>query len=564
MLGFQVILLAGLFVLAGCKTPEIGALEHSHQGYAEAYGAVNNDQMLLNLARMANGDPAYFIQLGTFSAQYQFNASLGFNPNNVQNSPGFYPSSSSTPVGLTPPTFSSGSISEATSEYTKDALTFGGSAMIGAQASPNFQFLPITGTNLTGFVFNPITDKVFLTLYDQGYSADTLARMMLSEITTSSSDGSPETFENNPYDPTYGRFLDTCDLLRFDQLAGWLVVGPQGEPKPVYSGPVDAIPKMSDVVTAINANLKVSYNSTTKILDISQKQSVGAGFKLGEVGPAVQRLAINNLKGGTMLPSVEYSNTLAMSVPHGTFTEIYSEETNNFEIVPQSEPDKTSTELKAFRLAKSIVAASDSAEQLKTHTVESAMFHAANEERWYRAKAKAMGNPDLKVLLKYDAVLGFEQDLDSPIPGTSTSIRQSLCKNRSLAGCFGSQHEKFEALYDLIATNATAAQVLLNLSGDITFGKDENGPYAVVFRDTGLPLLARPIMLITRDKDEAPFDRVLVELKYGDGSPKHYYCIGDRGESIENRSVFTLLSYLFAQAGVSTQNLPVQQLIQVP
>ena len=39
--------------------------------------------------------------------------------------------------------------------------------------------------------------------------------------------------------------------------------------------------------------------------------------------------------------------------------------------------------------------------------------------------------------------------------------------------------------------------------------------------------------------------------------------VGRADDNNQDRTVFTMLSYLFAQTAISTQNLPVQQLIQV-
>jgi hypothetical protein len=72
----------------------------------------------------------------------------------------------------------------------------------------------------------------------------------------------------------------------------------------------------------------------------------------------------------------------------------------------------------------------------------------------------------------------------------------------------------------------------------------------------------RPLMKMTRDSTELPPDTKLVDIDYGDRGSRNYF-VGDPKDVDQNRSVFTMLSYLFAQASISTQNLPVQQLIQV-
>jgi len=75
-------------------------------------------------------------------------------------------------------------------------------------------------------------------------------------------------------------------------------------------------------------------------------------------------------------------------------------------------------------------------------------------------------------------------------------------------------------------------------------------------------------MKLTReDGEEAPYNPT-AEIPYG-GDLRKLYFVADpmsgpnRWHITQNRTVFTMLTYLFAQTAVSTQNLPVQQLIQV-
>lgn len=80
----------------------------------------------------------------------------------------------------------------------------------------------------------------------------------------------------------------------------------------------------------------------------------------------------------------------------------------------------------------------------------------------------------------------------------------------------------------------------------LTVGPGENLPYYVLTKIEYSDL--------TRYSDPT---------RYSDLTNQTYY-VGDLKDETQNRTVFTLLSYLFAQAAISTQNLPVQQLIQVP
>jgi hypothetical protein len=74
----------------------------------------------------------------------------------------------------------------------------------------------------------------------------------------------------------------------------------------------------------------------------------------------------------------------------------------------------------------------------------------------------------------------------------------------------------------------------------------------------------RPLMTLTRPNEHPP-EFILTHLEYGGSRSKgktEYY-VGDGPDSSQDRTVFTMLSYLFQQATVSTQNLPVQQTIRL-
>jgi hypothetical protein len=66
-------------------------------------------------------------------------------------------------------------------------------------------------------------------------------------------------------------------------------------------------------------------------------------------------------------------------------------------------------------------------------------------------------------------------------------------------------------------------------------------------------------MKLTYGDNELSPHAKLVEVNYDNV----LYSVGDAEGTIQNRTVFTMLSYLFSQTAISTQNLPVQQLIRV-
>jgi len=99
---------------------------------------------------------------------------------------------------------------------------------------------------------------------------------------------------------------------------------------------------------------------------------------------------------------------------------------------------------------------------------------------------------------------------------------------------------------------------------DIIFTNKNNPIIATVKASTlDIPLEdVRPILTLTEfSPEERRHLNKLVEIDYKDTK----YIIGDE-EGVEksyNRSVFSLISYLYAIVGIDPQKLPIQQLIQV-
>jgi hypothetical protein len=114
-------------------------------------------------------------------------------------------------------------------------------------------------------------------------------------------------------------------------------------------------------------------------------------------------------------------------------------------------------------------------------------------------------------------------------------------------------------------------------------GKDSNGLYARVYYDNRNYFLVRPLMTLTYNDDGArtnrvqPTRRASGEVQSPPFLPPSFqedvrvnyegttYVVGDPEGAIvtQNRTVFTILSFLFGQTAINTQNLPIQQLIRV-
>ena len=167
------------FLFAGCAGPTV--LKSDYVGYARDYGELSNKQLLLNLARLANDEPAFFLQLVGISSGYTMNQAVAVNPSATKNIPGYYKSAQSQGLGAIPPT-GGDTVASSVGEYTKGALGVSGSLNVAKTESPIFQYTPITGSNYVQTAFYPIDKKVFYTFYDQGYPADWLARVMFENV----------------------------------------------------------------------------------------------------------------------------------------------------------------------------------------------------------------------------------------------------------------------------------------------------------------------------------------------------------------------------------------------
>src|SRR5471030_28492 len=65
-------LLGIVIFLSGCAAP---AMRNQFRNYNEAYADSLNQQMLLNLARLENGHPAYYLAIGAIDQKYTFSSS---------------------------------------------------------------------------------------------------------------------------------------------------------------------------------------------------------------------------------------------------------------------------------------------------------------------------------------------------------------------------------------------------------------------------------------------------------------------------------------------------------
>lgn len=175
----------------GCQTAHI--LEIEHNELSETFGDVSNRQLLLNLARLSQNEPAYFIQLGTFESQATVTGTTSLGPETY----GWNIDPLGSHAGFSKTAGLSGTLGGTISE------------------SPIFNFVPLTGDVFAKIFLTPISDQTvcdFLT--KMNYYPDVIIRTMVHSIEIKSKDGSVEFLNNEPLDDnSYAKFIVLCHEL---------------------------------------------------------------------------------------------------------------------------------------------------------------------------------------------------------------------------------------------------------------------------------------------------------------------------------------------------------------
>jgi hypothetical protein len=440
------LLIALAVACGGCAST---VLEHASARYSEAYGDIVNRQMLLNLARLSHNEPAHFIQLGTFTANYKFSAGAGFAPSHVRQTT---------------------RAADAVSDAIQETLTLGGTLAAGAEESPSFQFLPLSGNIFTKAVYTPVAPSVFLALLDQNYPADWLMRLLVSEVTVSDSTNTEhaEVYVNNPRAPSYEKFLSFCyDLSRMKA-----------------SRAVEVRTIERTVVSATCSDLK-----TRDILD-----ATAAGFDVA-----------NQAGSGT--------NTYSLTRKSREAVLCYNPEWSTLRNTGTDANDPRKKQIGQVLVDYGLVKRDgqgnlvDNREtnllekfRFKFRTFESVMYFAAKEEDF------------------------FKRNLESQKAAASQG-----------------------RLVEFRECDADGYSVAL-------LGKSDS---------RGLEFLFRPLLSLKAPRKDLT---ALVALDYrgetyviGDREVPECY---DRPWQNQNRTLFTILCYLFAQVSIDTEKLPLQQMIQ--
>jgi hypothetical protein len=444
-----------LICICGCLNPSRKFLKSDYQEYDTLYAKANDEQMLQNLARLANDDPFYLMQLSSINSEYQTTLSAGVSPSNVRNHPGTIPTGGTITTGSLPPS-GADTVTHNFTEFTKDAFTLGGSVNSGITETPSFQFVPVTGSNVLNAIFMPIPLNVFYTFYDRGYPADLLARTMIQSVavasyktnypitsyslnsltnpwpddsfpfnalsanrthmyqsiqmpinrftnynahgkptmTTNLSLGLPnglksnlltipnapppdqalteirvphrttnyEYYVNNPQDPSYPKFLQFCEELRFAQQLHLLNVTSKSAEDMLVFSTTNA--KLLDVALVTQSNLVVKYDTNSGITTVTKSQ------------PATLSLVEN--KDSTYVTNQDVVSALLI-LDQVTPT-ICSSDSNATASANASAMVSKAVTNRTHKLASQFKDGYD----LTMMTVEAAMYTAAKEESFFR------------------------------------------------------------------------------------------------------------------------------------------------------------------------------------
>jgi hypothetical protein len=225
-----------LLGLSGCAASH---LRSDYNGYESAFAETSNREVLLNLARLDQHDPTYFFKLGQIGTTYRMQAAL-----------------------------------TGTGSYVIQGTGSGGNATGGGnpgvifEKDPAFTFIPVNDDTTAKLLLQPIQPGLFEGLYQQGWRADQLFRLMVDRIEfRDPSDRNPRAWQiirnsatrDNLFD--YTRFLRVSALAYELQKRGWLVIRAKEQFVPLMTLP--AASENPPAKTPANASPGAAGNAST-------------------------------------------------------------------------------------------------------------------------------------------------------------------------------------------------------------------------------------------------------------------------------------------------------------
>jgi hypothetical protein len=380
--------------------------------------------------------------------------------------------------------------------------SLGGSLSAGLTQNPIFQFLPLTGTNFAQAVLAPISDKVFYTFYDQGWPADWVARTMVESVEklTVVTNGITNIISNVINNGITNSITNNVPIC-ITNYEFWV------------NNPMDhTYPQFLEYCHILrNAQ---EWHILTVDMAGSDTNTVysSTNAKLTDVVSAISNGL--SVKGDT-------NGRIVVTKPDQNYKFVKKNLNNDFH---------------RYKL------------QLENNVTKNDNQSPTNKEAFVR---------DVEAT---DLAFTRAQTLATNIQAGYIKLKMRTFE----AVLYGvGNEERLFTYYESVPPPYT----------NITFTDDPYGTIATVTRTSGGPLRFRPIMMIKYTDNERSHLSKLVEVDHD----KIRYSVGDLEEKdffrdkmynispnpYQNRTVFSIISYLFLQTAISTQNLPVQQLIQV-
>jgi hypothetical protein len=269
--------IAAALMLNGCGSARYGT---DYNGFNTAFADSSNRQMLMNLARLDQHDPAYFLEFGQISVQYQ----LGGTASIVGND--------SLPQSAAHVPFITGS------------ATAGGNA----NTTPQFTFIPVTDDKVSQQLLLPLPPEDFYTLFQQGLPVDQLLRLMAERFEIRlPGESDISTYSNTPgrcKEISYIVFLKICAIARELQLTGNLKLRATQVDEPVTKGwvwtpsgdgePADK-PSAQDVMDAQEKGMFYKKDPTKGTWSLYRRAETASFYLEGDTTAAFRKLAADPL-----------------------------------------------------------------------------------------------------------------------------------------------------------------------------------------------------------------------------------------------------------------------------
>ncbi|MFO1153792.1 MAG: hypothetical protein U1E42_09055 [Rhodospirillales bacterium] len=217
----------GLVALGGCVGPP--ALRESVLGYDETVSALDQQILLLNIARLAHDRPPHFTVTSSIAATFNFETAAGIG----------------------------GSINEGAGT---DVLSL--SLNMRAAENPTFSIVPVTGQEFTQRILTPVGEDVLAFFLFQGVRIELLSRLMADGIELLAAGGRGQRFIFNkisaPED--YQEFRRIVLHLGALQQTGRLFVQELTYDQPMLER-MSSPPSTGDIVTAQGNNMAWRQNA---------------------------------------------------------------------------------------------------------------------------------------------------------------------------------------------------------------------------------------------------------------------------------------------------------------